>query len=176
MLLAQLVRPAPAGDFADLVSLASAARDVFAFWQLVADGGYDSEANYRSCRDELRVESLIPAHNRRGARAKTEHQSRMQRLLGVPGTAKRGTERACHDYGQRWEAETLMSVVEAQVGRVAHGSSACDATATSSLTRRRLQLAPPHHTRRLLVPVALDARPLTTRMTKSFSTEQDGYT
>lgn len=116
MLLARLVRPAPAGDFADLVPLASAARGVRAFRQLVADGGYDSEANHRFCCDELQVESLIPAHNRRGVRAKTEHRRRMQRLLGVPGTPKRGTPRARRDYAQRWKAETLMSVLKRKWG------------------------------------------------------------
>lgn len=67
ILLAQLVRPAPAGDFSDLVPLAAAAHSVMPYRQLVADGGYDSEANHRYCREELRAESLIPAHNRRGA-------------------------------------------------------------------------------------------------------------
>lgn len=116
MLLAQLVRPAPAGDFADLVPLASAAYGVCAFEQLVADGGYDSEANHRFCREELRAESLIPAHNRRGSRAKTPYRRQMQRLLGVPGTERRGTGRARRDYAQRWKAETLMSVLKRKWG------------------------------------------------------------
>jgi hypothetical protein len=116
MLLAQLVRPAPAGDFPDLVPLASAARGVLAFGQLVADGGYDSEANHRYCREELRVESLIPAHNRRGTSAKSPYRRKMQRLLGTPGTGQRGTERARRDYGQRWKAETLMSVIKRKWG------------------------------------------------------------
>jgi hypothetical protein len=116
LLLAQLVRPAPAGDFADLVPLAASAYGVCPFKQLVADGGYDSEANHRFCREQLLVESLIPAHNRRGVRAKTIYRRRMQRLLGVPGTERRGTERARRDYGQRWKAETLMSVVKRKWG------------------------------------------------------------
>lgn len=116
MLLAQLVRPAPAGDFADLLPLASAAYDVLPFGQLVADGGYDSEANHRYCREGLRAESLIPAHNRRGSGAKTPYRRKMQRLLGVRGTDRRGTERACRDYRQRWKAETLMSVLKRKWG------------------------------------------------------------
>jgi hypothetical protein len=116
LLLSQLVRPAPAGDFSDLVPLASAAHGVLAFGQLVADGGYDSEANHRYCREELQVESLIPAHNRRGGRAKTPYRRQMQRLLGVPGTDKRGTKRARRDYGQRWKVETLMSVLKRKWG------------------------------------------------------------
>jgi hypothetical protein len=116
LLLAQIVRPAPAGDFADLVPLASAAHGVLPFEQLVADGGYDSEANHRYCREGLNVESLIPAHNRRGARAKTPYRRKMQRLLGVRGTCRRGTERARRDYAQRWKAETLMSVIKRKWG------------------------------------------------------------
>ena len=116
LVLSQLVRPAPAGDFADLVPLASSAYSVLPYQQLVADGGYDSEANHRFCREELQVESLIPAHNRRGTRAKTNYRRKMQRLLGVPGTEQRGTRRARRDYGQRWKAETLMSVLKRKWG------------------------------------------------------------
>lgn len=116
LLLSQLVRPAPAGDFGDLVPLASSAYAVLPYTQLVADGGYDSESNHRFCREELRVESLIPAHNRRGARAKTTYRRQMQRLLGVRGTERSGTRRARRDYGQRWKAETLMSVLKRKWG------------------------------------------------------------
>ena len=116
LLLSQLVRPAPAGDFSDLIPLASAAHGVLPFGRLVADGGYDSEANHRYCREELKVESLIPAHNRRGTRAKTLYRRQMQRLLGVPGTERRGTWRARRDYGQRWKVGTLMSVLKRKWG------------------------------------------------------------
>lgn len=116
LLLSQLVRPAPAGDFADLMPLAGSAYGVLPYQQLVADGGYDSEANHCYCREQLQVESLIPAHNRRGTQAKTTYRRKMQRLLGVPGTEKRGTRRARRDYGQRWKAETLMSVIKRKWG------------------------------------------------------------
>ena len=86
------------------------------FKQLVADGGYDSEANHRFCREQLMVESLIPAHNRRGTGAKTPYRRKMQRLLGVPGSERHGTRRARRDYGQRWKAETLMSVLKRKWG------------------------------------------------------------
>jgi hypothetical protein len=114
--LSQLVRPAPAGDFSDLVPPAAAAYGVCPFKQLVADGGYDSEADHRYCREELRAESLIPAHNRRGSRAETPYRRKMQRLLGTPGTERLGTARARRDYGQRWKAETLMSVLKRKWG------------------------------------------------------------
>ena len=83
---------------------------------LTEDSLYDSEANHRYCREELKVENLIPAHNRRGTRAKTPYRRKMQRVLGVPGTERHGTRRARHDYGQRWKAETLMSVIKRKWG------------------------------------------------------------
>lgn len=135
LLLSQLVRPAPAGDFADLVPLAASAYDVLPYTQLVADDGYDSEANHRFCREELQVESLIPAHNRRGRRAKTTYRRKMQRLLGVRGTERRGTPRARRDYGQRWKAETLMSVLKRKRGECL--SARCNHAAVAGAAPRR---------------------------------------
>jgi hypothetical protein len=57
MLLAQRVRPGPAGDFGDLVPPASRAAEVMPYDQLLADAGYDSEANHRFCREQLGVDS-----------------------------------------------------------------------------------------------------------------------
>ena len=67
ILLAQRVRPGPRGDVTDLPLLASAAAARMPFEQLLADSGYDSEANHRYCRENLGVDSLIPAKKRRSA-------------------------------------------------------------------------------------------------------------
>jgi hypothetical protein len=113
MLLAQRVRPGPCGDFSDLVPLASAAAGVMAFDQLVADAGYDSEANHRFCRERLGVDSLIPAKKRRSAKviATTPYRREMCRRLGELGEP---ADRAA--YGQRWKVETVMSVVKRRCG------------------------------------------------------------
>jgi hypothetical protein len=66
--VAQRVRRGPCGDFSDLVPLADSATRVQDFDVLLADAGYDSEANHRHCRENLNVESLIPAKKRRCAR------------------------------------------------------------------------------------------------------------
>ena len=93
------MRPGPCGDFGDLVPLASAAHAVLPFDQLVADAGYDSEANHRFCRDDLGVDSLIPAKKRRSAAvlATTPLRLEMSRRLAKPG----GDPSARRDYGQR---------------------------------------------------------------------------
>jgi hypothetical protein len=53
MVVAQRVRRGPCGDFSDLIPLSSAASRVMPFERLLADAGYDSEANHRFCREEL---------------------------------------------------------------------------------------------------------------------------
>jgi transposase len=113
LLLAQRVRPGPAGDFSDLVPLASSAHAALPFDRLVADAGYDSEANHRFCREVLGVDSLIPAKRRRSVRvvATTPYRLEMVRRLGEPGD-----EDARRAYRQRWKAETVMSVVKRRWG------------------------------------------------------------
>jgi Transposase DDE domain len=114
LLLAQRVKPGPAGDFGDLVPLAGAAHAVLAFDRLVADAGYDSDANHRFCREDLGVDSLIPAKKRRSVRvvATTPYRREMVRRLGEPG----GDEEARRAYRQRWKAETVMAVVKRRWG------------------------------------------------------------
>ena len=114
VLVAQRVRPGPCGDFSDLVLLAGSAHAVLPFDQLVADAGYDSEANHRFCRERLRVDSLIPAKRHRSVAvlATTPFRQEMLRRLakaGVDPEARRA-------YGQRWKAETVMSVVKRKWG------------------------------------------------------------
>ena len=113
MLVAQRVRPGPAGDFGDLVPLAGAAHSVLPFGQLVADAGYDSEANHRFCRESLGVDSLIPAKKRRSVRvvATTPYRREMVERLGEPGD-----DEARRTYRQRWKAETVMSVAKRRWG------------------------------------------------------------
>ena len=105
LLVAQRVRPGPAGDFCDLVPLAGVAHGVLPFERLVADAGYDSEANHRFCREDLGADSLIPAKKRRSAKvvATTPYRLEMVRRLGEPGE-----EEARRAYRQRWKAETVM--------------------------------------------------------------------
>ncbi|WP_218127581.1 transposase [Belnapia rosea] len=120
ILLAQRVRPGPCGDFTDLPPLASAAASHMPYAichmpyeQLLADAGYDSEANRRHCREGLGVDSLIPAKKRRSARvvATTPLRQEMVRRLGEPGV-----EADCIAYRQRWKVETVMSVIKRRHG------------------------------------------------------------
>jgi hypothetical protein len=100
----RLLRPAAAHD---------GGRGGHAFDQLVADAGYDSEANHRHCRAIIGADSLIPARKHRSARtlATTPLRLEMLRRLGVPGV-----EADPIAFRQRWNAETVMSVVKRRCG------------------------------------------------------------
>ena len=80
---------------------------------LLADAGYDSEANHRHCREHLRIESLIPAKKRRCVTvvARTPYRRLMAETL-----SSRGDRCKRRLYGQRWKAETLVSVVKRKWG------------------------------------------------------------
>jgi DDE family transposase len=113
MLVAQLVRPGPSGDFGDLVPLAESANSLLSFDQLLADAGYDSEANHRFCREVLGVESLIRAKARRSKTvvAKAPYRKEMCRVLEDPGEPVLREQ-----YRQRWKVETTMSVAKRKWG------------------------------------------------------------
>jgi len=108
MLLAQRVRPGPAGD---LVPLAGDAAAVMRFDELIADAGYDSEANHRFCRETLGVHSRIPAKKRRSVKVIATTPYRQHRLLNEPGDPA-----SRRDYRQRWKVETVMSVAKRRWG------------------------------------------------------------
>ena len=118
LLLAQRVRAGPSGDFGDLVPLATAAHAVLPFERLVADAGYDSEANHRFCREDLGVDILISANKRRAGRvvATTPYRLEMVRRLG-----ESGEEESRGAYRQRWKAETVMSVAKRRWGEALSG-------------------------------------------------------
>jgi hypothetical protein len=113
LLLARRVRPGPAGDFGDLVPLASASRAVPPFETLVADAGHDSESNHRFCREDLGADGLVPAKERRSARvvATAPYRREVVGRLGEPGDGE-----ARRAYRQRRKAETVMSVVKRRWG------------------------------------------------------------
>ena len=76
--------------------------------EVLADKGYDSEANHAVCRDELGIVSTIIAvrKNTNGTRQwpKTPYRRSMKRLENRAG------------YGQRWQAESAFSGLKRLLG------------------------------------------------------------
>ena len=77
---------------------------------VLADAGYDSEDNHRLARQELGIRSVIPATcGRPGAKGPTGYYRRLMRRRFKGGPDKR-------HYGQRWQAETVNSMVKRNLG------------------------------------------------------------
>lgn len=84
---------------------------------MLADKGYDSEANHCLARWELGIRALIPARRGRpGTPVITGHYRRlMQRCLS------KGRDKAF--YGQRWQVETVNSMVKRNLGSACRARS-----------------------------------------------------
>jgi hypothetical protein len=72
---------------------------------ILADAGYDTESNHRFARDGCGVRSVIPAlHGRPTDKLpSTPHRRRMKLYRD-------------HRYGQRWQAETIISMIKRNLG------------------------------------------------------------
>jgi transposase len=81
--------------------------------RLLADSGYDAEANHRMAREHLGVRSTVIALNRRGSRKWPRQRYRRQ-------MARRFHRRK---YGQRWQAESVISRLKRRLGAALRGRS-----------------------------------------------------
>jgi hypothetical protein len=88
----------------------------------VADAGYDSEANHCIARQDLGVRSIIPPNAGRPSAdpPTTRHRRNMRRRFARKADKKH--------YGQRWQAETVNSMIKRNLGpalraRTARGRS-----------------------------------------------------
>jgi hypothetical protein len=106
VLCGQVADRGPRGDHGEFRPLVTQTLARLPLTRLLADGGYDSEANHRWLREDLGIASIIPPVAGRPARGLARHPSRRQRQLAFPRKA----------YGQRWKVETLVSVVKRRFG------------------------------------------------------------
>jgi len=100
---------------------------------VLADAGFDSEDNHRLARQELGIRSLIPATiGRPGVRGPTGHYRRLMRRRFAGGPDKK-------HYGQRWQAETVNSMIKRNLG------SACRAKTATGRRKDMLLRAVTHN-------------------------------
>lgn len=85
---------------------------------VLADAGFDSEDNHRLARQELGIRSLIPATIGRqsAVRPKGYYRRLMRRRL------RGGCDKT--RYGQRWQAETVNSMVKRNLGSACRARTA----------------------------------------------------
>ena len=110
-ILAMRVGRGPRPDVNEFASLVSDARRNLRLACLVADAGYDSEANHRLAREQLGIRTIIPAkHGRPTTKPATGHYRRLMQTR---------FDRAA--YRQRTQVETVMSMIKRRQGNHVHG-------------------------------------------------------
>ena len=113
LILGYLTDQGPKPDIQDLdPTFAQTSPRVRIEW-LTADAGYDSESNHRLCRQQLEIRSLIPPKHGRPTDkpARGRYRRRMQ------------THFDKQRYGQRWQVETVVSMIKRHLGPVTSGRS-----------------------------------------------------
>jgi hypothetical protein len=80
---------------------------------IVADAGYDSETNHVYARRVLAIETIIPAEH--GRPSKTPPKGKYRRLMKTRFKKKK--------YGQRWQVETVFSMIKRNFGSELRGRS-----------------------------------------------------
>lgn len=117
LVVGQLSKPGPCGDYPDLPPLATVAVAAVPNGLVLADAGYDCEANHVFCRERLGVGALIPAKTRRFvAGPRRRYRAEMVQALGCATLGVVGEAESLRVYRQRWLVETLMSVVKRKWG------------------------------------------------------------
>jgi hypothetical protein len=112
-ILAARAGQGPQPDFGDFEPLVRAALARVGLKTIAADAGFDSEANHELARDELGIQSLIPPEHGRPP-------------AGEPrGRYRKQMKRHLHEsrYGQRWQVETVYSMIKRLSGEVVDARS-----------------------------------------------------
>jgi hypothetical protein len=89
----------PSMDFINLHKVMAQAEKYVHFDQVLADAGYDSEANHEFCRDELHIRLSLIAYNPRRTNKLPSAKYRRQMATAFDSAA----------YGQRWQVESVFS-------------------------------------------------------------------
>ena len=109
LLLSAVVDEGPKPDQIEFRQAVTEAYARTPFKALLADAAYDSEANHRLCREEIGVESIIPARRSHNSKAP-------QQRPRTPYRRKMREEFPKERYGQRWQVESAISQFKRRLG------------------------------------------------------------
>jgi hypothetical protein len=141
VVLGYLPDQGPKPDIRDLAPTLSQTSSRVRIEWLTADAGYDSESNHRLCRDVCGIRTLIPP--RHGRPTSKPASGRYRRLMQTRFDKKR--------YGQRWQVETVVSMIKRRLGSATTGRSYWS-------RRRDLMLMVLTHNIMILLPLELIQR------------------
>jgi len=110
MVLSVMTTRGPSVDVNQFEKIIRPTADRYAIKTLLADAGYDSEANHRLARDDFNIQTIIPP--KAGRPTTKPFRGKYRRLMQTGFDKKR--------YGQRWQVETVMSMIKRNQGECLH--------------------------------------------------------
>ena len=113
LILAVHLTRGPTPDIDQLKAPIWKAWNVAPIGTLLADAGYDSESNHHYCRDVLDIRTIIPPLH--GRRTTKPAKGMYRRLMQTRFNHKQ--------YGQRWQAETVVSMIKRRQSDATAGRS-----------------------------------------------------
>jgi transposase len=114
LFLSAAVTRGPAQDAPHLLPAVRRAAKATRIDTLLADAGYDAEANHATCRERLGIRSTVIALNWRGSRKWPRAKYRRQMVRRFR-RRPRG-RRSRRVYGQRWQVESAFSRLKRRLG------------------------------------------------------------
>ena len=113
LILGYLTGQGPTTDIKDLEPTLKQTSTRVRMLCLLADAGYDSEGNHELCRDERGILTVIPPTH--GRPTTKPAKGRFRRMMQTRFNKKR--------YGQRWQVETIISMIKRLQGSATKGRS-----------------------------------------------------
>jgi hypothetical protein len=108
MVLSAITVRGPGVDVNQFERIVTPAAQKYDIDYILADAGYDSESNHRFARDHLNIESIIPAKIGRPTLVSKPFKGKYRELMRTEFDKK--------TYGQRWQVETVMSMIKRNQG------------------------------------------------------------
>jgi hypothetical protein len=106
LILSVLTTRGPTPDVNMFKDIVIPATSKYHIAELLADAGYDSEANHRFAREQRNVRTIIPAKRGRSVAVPLKGKYRRKMQLRLPKKK----------YGQRWQVETVFSMMKRNFG------------------------------------------------------------
>jgi hypothetical protein len=108
MVLSAITVRGPGVDVNQFERIVTPAAQKYDIDHILADAGYDSESNHRFARDHLNTKSIIPPKHGRPTLVSKPLKGKYRELMRTEFDKK--------TYGQRWQAETVMSMIKRNQG------------------------------------------------------------
>ena len=108
MILSVLATRGPGVDINQFEKIITPAAEKYVIDHILADAGYDSEYNHHLARDHLHIKTTIPPKHGRPTLNSKPLKGKYRELMRTEFDKK--------TYGQRWQVETVMSMIKRNQG------------------------------------------------------------